>query len=109
MKEYVLVFIGGEPVDPKDLPGHYAEYGEFMKFLNAGGHFKSGIPVDPAAARMVDATRVETSGDFMSATGRIGGIMVILASDIDAAAEIAKRNPIIKNGGKVLVRPVKQM
>jgi|CXWL01.1.fsa_nt_gi hypothetical protein len=109
MKEFILVFIGGEPEKQEDLPRHYAEYGEFMKFLMGGGHFKSGIPADASDGRMVYKETVEKKGDFMSTANRVGGIMVILANNIDHAVDIAKQNPIIKNGGKVLVRPVKEM
>lgn len=104
-----MIFIGGEPEDPQKLSKHYAEYGEFMKFLMSGSHFKSGFPVNPSDGRMVHSSKVEKDGDFMSTTNRVGGIMVISANDIDHAAEIGRKNPIIKNGGKVLVRPIKEM
>ncbi|MEQ9297331.1 MAG: YciI family protein [Cyclobacteriaceae bacterium] len=109
MKEFVLVFIGGEPENPEDLPKHYTEYGKFMSYLNNGNHFKSGIPVESSVGRMVENDAVIKSGDFMSISNKIGGIMVIKADDIDHAADLARHNPIIRNGGRILVWPVKNI
>jgi len=47
-----------------------------------------------------------TDGPFIDADEVVAGFYVIEAADLDAAVEIARRNPITQQGGGVEVRPV---
>jgi hypothetical protein len=47
-----------------------------------------------------------TDGPFLDAKEVVAGFYVIEAPDLDAALAIAKRNPVVRDGGAVEVRPV---
>jgi hypothetical protein len=47
-----------------------------------------------------------TDGPFIEAKEVILGFYVVEADDLDAALDIARRNPILRQGGGVEVRPV---
>lgn len=47
-----------------------------------------------------------TDGPFIEGKEVIAGFYVVDAPDLDAAVEIARRNPILHQGGGVEVRPV---
>jgi hypothetical protein len=49
---------------------------------------------------------VVTDGPFLEAKEVVAGFYVIEAPDLDAALEIARRNPATQEGGGVEVRPV---
>jgi hypothetical protein len=49
---------------------------------------------------------VVTDGPFLEAKEVVAGFYVIEAPDLDAALEIARRNPVVQDGGGVEVRPV---
>lgn len=49
---------------------------------------------------------VVTDGPFLEAKEVVAGFYVIEAPDLDAALEIARRNPAAQEGGGVEVRPV---
>jgi hypothetical protein len=49
---------------------------------------------------------VVTDGPFVEAKEVVAGFYVIEAPDLDAALEIARRNPATQQGGGVEVRPV---
>ncbi len=49
-----------------------------------------------------------TDGPFIEAKEVILGFYVIEAPDLDAALEIARRNPVLGDGGGLEVRPVAQ-
>jgi hypothetical protein len=47
-----------------------------------------------------------TDGPFLDTKEVVAGFYVIEAPDLDAALEIARRNPVVKGGGGVEIRPV---
>lgn len=49
---------------------------------------------------------VMTDGPFLEAKEVVVGFYVIEADDLDEALKIAKRNPILQQGGGIEVRPV---
>jgi hypothetical protein len=49
---------------------------------------------------------VITDGPFLDSKEVVAGFYVLEAPDLDAALEIAGRNPVIRDGGGVEVRPV---
>ncbi|WP_308466383.1 YciI family protein [Rathayibacter soli] len=72
----------------------------------------AGAMVAAFALRPADTTAtsirgdVVTDGPFIDAKEVVAGFYVIEAHDLDAALEIARRNPITQQGGGVEVRPV---
>jgi hypothetical protein len=60
-------------------------------------------PRDMATSIRADAV---TDGPFLDSKEVVAGFYVIEAPDLDAALAIAGRNPIVRDGGGVEVRPV---
>ncbi|MGD1847989.1 MAG: YciI family protein [Salibacteraceae bacterium] len=109
MEEFVILFFGGAPEYPSEMSAHYEAYGKFMDVLNAGQHFKSGLPVENATGRQVTQESIDDQGAFLTQKNKLGGVMVIQAKDIDEAAKLCQHNPILQNGGRVIVHPLKSM
>ena len=87
----------------------YAEHDKFASFLRETGALADG-------AELLDETRivtphgedrVVTSGPFAEAAEGLGGWYIVQAEDIDAAAELAKRVPVLPTD-HVEVRPVRE-
>ena len=79
--------------------------GEWMtEFVNAK-HLEAGYPL------LSDGKRVDSDGirDYHFPDTTEGGFIVINAASLDQAAEIARKSPVIKNGGYVLARPCGEM
>jgi hypothetical protein len=60
-------------------------------------------PRDMATSIRADAI---TDGPFLDAKEVVAGFYVIEAPDLDAALAIAARNPVVRDGGGVEVRPI---
>jgi hypothetical protein len=60
-------------------------------------------PRDMATSVRADAI---TDGPFLDSKEVVAGFYVIEAPDLDAALAIARRNPVVRDGGGVEVRPV---
>jgi hypothetical protein len=60
-------------------------------------------PRDMATSIRADAI---TDGPFLDAKEVVAGFYVIEAPDLDAALAIAGRNPVVRDGGGVEVRPI---
>jgi hypothetical protein len=60
-------------------------------------------PRDMATSIRADAI---TDGPFLDSKEVVAGFYVIEAPDLDAALAIAGRNPVVRDGGGVEVRPV---
>jgi hypothetical protein len=53
--------------------------------------------------------RTITDGPYAEAKDLVGGYTIILAKDLDEAAELSKGCPVFDRGGSVEVRPVMKM
>ena len=60
-------------------------------------------PRDMATSVRADAI---TDGPFLDSKEVVAGFYVIEAPDLDAALAIARRNPVVRDGGGVEVRPL---
>jgi hypothetical protein len=74
-----------------------------------GEGMKKGWMVNPGDAlkregRVVNAKQVVTDGPFAESKEVVGGFSIVQASNIDAAAELAKGCPVLTVGGQVEVR-----
>jgi hypothetical protein len=64
-------------------------------------------PVDTATTlRVQDGETLLTDGPFVDAKEHLGGYLLVDASDLDGALEIAARIPAARMGGAIEVRPV---
>ncbi|HWZ92260.1 MAG TPA: YciI family protein [Polyangiaceae bacterium] len=109
MSEFVLLFRGDQPsASPDQMQKQMQRWGEWMKELKEKGCFKGGQPLD-RSGQVVNRQKTVTDGPYAEAKDLIGGFMLLEASDIAQASELAKGCPIFLTGGFVEVRPVMQM
>lgn len=79
----------------------------WMQWIEKG--FAEGWLVDPGDAllpegRVVDKNKTVTDGPFVEAKEVVGGYSIIKADSFDAAAQLAKGNPNLVEGGNVEIR-----
>ena len=70
------------------------------------GAMVAAFALHPVATATSIRGDVVTDGPFIDAKEVVAGFCVIEAPDLDAALEIARRNPATQQGGGVEVRPV---
>jgi hypothetical protein len=114
MKKYMLTFYGGnmalrynnlEKADKEAQEKHRAAWGKWMSELMEAKHLETGYPL------MADGKRISADGvqDYHFPDTTEGGFIVINADSLEQAAELARKAPIIKNGGYILARPCGEM
>jgi hypothetical protein len=87
--------------EERDVHSRYADQ------LIADGSMVAAFALHPAENTATSVRGdVITDGPFIDAKEVIAGFYVVEATDLDAALEIARRNPIGQQGGGVEVRPV---
>jgi hypothetical protein len=110
MKKYMLTFFGGnralrydnlEKAEKEALEKHRAAWGKWMSELMETKHLEVGYPLSS------DGKKIDADGtqDYHFPDTTEGGFIVITAESLDQAAEIARKSPIINNGGYILARP----
>ncbi len=114
MKKYMITFFGGNMALRYDNLGkaekearekHTAAWGAWMAELVKANQLEAGYPLES------DGKKVGSDGtkDYHFPDTTEGGFIIIKTESLSEAAEIARRSPIIKNGGYVLVRPCGEM
>jgi hypothetical protein len=111
MNRYVFVFRGGAVVRKELAPAELgAHLQKWMVWLGELG--KKGVS-EPNGARLQlsgktvrGTSKAVTDGPFAEAKDLVTGTLVIHASTLDAATEIAKDCPIYEYDGSVEVRPI---
>jgi hypothetical protein len=82
----------------------------WMRQLEASGHLKQrGQPLDRTGRLVRGKKRVVTDGPFAEAKDLVAGFIIVEASDIAQATELANGCPVLEGGGAVEVRPVLAM
>lgn len=105
MAEFAVVMYhphpGGEG-DPADL----AEHDAYAREMTDAGEMTFGRSLAaPGRSVSIRADGV-TDGPYLETAESVVGFYVVEADDLDAALAIARRNPILHQGGGVEVRPV---
>jgi hypothetical protein len=81
----------------------------WMRDLEAKGHLKNpGQPLEPGG-KVVRKDKMITDGPYAEVKDLVLGYMVVSASDLNEASELAEGCPIVKGGGSVEVRPIRVM
>jgi hypothetical protein len=82
----------------------------WLQDLATRGHVKDqGQPLEPTGKVLTGKEKSVTDGPFAEAKDLVGGYSIILAKDLDEAAELSKGCPVFDRGGSVEVRPVMKM
>ena len=84
---------------------------EFNDPLRKSGVVQGGEPLEPASTattvRMKNGKTVITDGPFAETKEQLGGYVIVEARDIDEAVSIAARNPLVRAGLPIEVRPIR--
>ena len=110
MKEFLFLYRAeGRTGSPEQMQQQMQKWMAWMKDLGEKGHIKDhGQPLD-LAGKVVGPSAV-TDGPYAETKDLILGYTLILANDLDQAAELAGGCPIVVGaGGVVEVRPVLAM
>ena len=79
----------------------------WFKELGAKGHLKDpGHPLEPVGKVVNGNKKVVMDGPFTETKDVVGGFTLIVAKDLEEAAEISKCCPILEVGGSIDVRPI---
>ncbi|WP_329109885.1 YciI family protein [Micromonospora sp. NBC_01699] len=108
MAQYAILLFAKAPADAADLTPQerqaHDRHGEDVERF--GGTMLAAYALEPSTTATSVHGDVVTDGPFLDAKEVVAGFYVIEAPDLDAALEIARRNPATQQGGGVEVRPV---
>lgn len=108
MAQYAILLFAPAPADaakltPEEREAHQRHGEDVDKFR---GTMITAFALHPSSMATSIRGDVITDGPFLDAKEVVAGFYVIEAPDLDAALEIARRNPATQQGGGVEVRPV---
>jgi hypothetical protein len=116
--KYVLLFYGVEggwetlsETQQQQIIEDTRQHGQQLK---ANGKYLSAAPLQPTSmatsVRVRDGKRIVTDGPFAETKEQLGGFLLIEATHLDEAIEIAARHPAASSGwGTIEIRPIKEV
>ena len=105
MAKFMLLFQGKEfdPTDESEETTEYAQkWGEWMAKLTMEGFMESGAPLE-WSGKVIEKDAIR---DYQLREVDDGGYMILNASSMEEAANIAKGAPNVDLGGQVVIRPI---
>ncbi|MFN0032708.1 MAG: YciI family protein [Flavobacteriales bacterium] len=114
MEKFMLLTRGGEnhahnATQSQAAKDNMQAWVKWMGEMAQKGTLVSAEPLQPVGKQISGNQKLVTDGPFMESKEVIGGYLVINASNIDEAVEIAKGCPIFSENGKIEVRPIQKM
>jgi hypothetical protein len=113
MSDYVLLFRASEESrrtamgTPERAQQSIQSWLAWIHDLEATGHLKErGQPLESGGRVVRGRSRSITDGPYVEAKDLVLGFIVIQASDLAQAVELAGGCPMLEGGGSVEVRPV---
>jgi len=105
------------PADSPDMPDSPQRMQErlemwrtWFKDLEARGHLKAlGHPLETSGAVLKNGGRTVTDGPYAESKDIVLGYTIIQARDLAEARTVAAGCPVLRYGGMVEVRPIRQM
>lgn len=114
MKEYLLLFRGGEggklQESPEEWQVHMQKWMLWMGDLKEKGKLIGAQPLTPTGHVVKGKNKVVSDGPFMEGKEMVGGYLACKADTMEEAIEISKGCPILEfDNGIVEVREIKEM
>jgi hypothetical protein len=113
--QYMLLIYGDSSKQPRSEAEHNAlfeAYQAFTKDLRSSGTYLAGDPLAPTTSattvRVQDGKLAVSDGPFAETKEWLGGFVIIEASSLDDALEVATKCPGTKYGA-VEIRPIVNM
>lgn len=113
MKEFLFLFRGGDGKEiqhsPEKFKAHMDKWMVWMGKLAKQDQFVSAQPLTDTGKQVSGTKKIVSDGPYLEGKEYVGGYLVCMAADYDAAVEIAKECPILDfEDGVVEVRAVKE-
>jgi len=111
MTEYLFLYRGGKrPASPQEAQTVMQLWMTWLQDLGKRGHLKDqGQPLEQTGKVVNGKDRTITDGPYAEAKDLVGGFTLVLANDLNEAADLTNGCPIFDRGGSVEVRPVMKM
>jgi hypothetical protein len=107
MAQYAVLIYTTDPVHAPEATAEDLEpCDDHSDELAASGALVTAYALTPRSMATSIRDDSITDGPFVDSKEVIAGFYVIEAPDLDAALAIAGRNPVVRDGGGVEVRPV---
>jgi len=87
-------------------PAALAEHDAYAREMTQAGQMTFGRPLASPTASVSLRPDSQTEGPYLETAESVVGFYVVQADDLEAALAIARRNPVLRQGGGVEVRPV---
>jgi hypothetical protein len=111
MSKFMFIFRGGgivvqPPPSPAEIGAHLAKWTAWVDGLAKAGHTESHPPPLENGGKTVRwSSKTVTDGPYAEAKDLVSGFLMISATSLDAAVELARGCPIYEYNGSVEVRP----
>lgn len=107
MAQYAVLIYASDSAHSADAtPDDLEVHDRYARELIESGRMVAAFALEPREMSTSIRGDVVTDGPFVEAKEVVAGFYVIEAPDLDAALDIAARNPATQLGGGVEVRPV---
>lgn len=107
MAEYAfLLYAPQHDIEEEGSPDDRAAHDRHSEDLQRNGSMIAAFALEHPSMATSLRGDVMTDGPFLESKEVILGFGIIEAADLDAALEIARTNPILRQGGGLEVRPV---
>jgi len=89
----------------------YHQAVEYSEGLRKDGVFQAGDPLHMTSTattvRLKNGKTITTDGPFPETKEQLGGYSIIEAKNLDEALSVAARNPLLRGGHSIEVRPIR--
>jgi len=108
MDNYMLLFRGrNRCLSPEQMQRVIEKWRGWFDELRKAGHLKDGgHPLQDLRKVVTGRQRIVTDGPFVEAKDLVNGYIVVTATDLAQAVELAKGCPTLDGDGSVEVRPI---
>jgi hypothetical protein len=112
MPNYMFIFRGGAPeipdLSPTEMATHLRKWYAWAGELAKAGRHSGGRPLDNTGKTIRGRQRTVTDGPYAESKDLVTGSLVIEATSLEEATELAMDCPVFELGGSVEVRQVIQ-
>jgi hypothetical protein len=113
MKEYLLLFRGGDAEEAQKSPekwqAHMQKWMEWMGELKEQGKLIGAQPLVNTGKIISGNKKVVSDGPYMEGKEMVGGYLACKADSYEEAVAIANNCPILEHDGIVEVREIKEV